>query len=116
MPEPNLAAAPPGDELKPREGVDRHRVRLDAADVAEGDGGAAPFEERADTLAELGQIVAGDRAADGEGDRLRRRRGHRERRPLEARKLIGAATDEFRRPPRSHRSKPITKARKGTRT
>ena len=71
MEQPDLKAVPPGGELEPREGIDRHCVGADAADVAEGDVGAARLQQRADTLTEPGQIGARDGAADREGDRLR---------------------------------------------
>jgi hypothetical protein len=77
--EPNLTAVAPGSELESRERVDRHRVGLDPAHVAKRDAGAARLQRRADTRAEPGQVVAGDRAADGERDRLRRWGSHREK-------------------------------------
>ena len=54
MAQPNAAAVPLRGELEPSQSVDRHRVRLNAAHVAEGLGGAASFEQRADALAERG--------------------------------------------------------------
>ena len=72
MAQPDLAAVPPRGELEPNEGVDGHQVGLDAAHVAEDDRAGAPLEKSADTLAESGQVGAGNRAADGERDRLRR--------------------------------------------
>jgi hypothetical protein len=63
---------PAGPELKPRERVDGHGIRLDALDVAH-DELPALGEARADALAEAGQVGARDRAADGERDRGRPR-------------------------------------------
>ena len=59
------AAVPAGGELEPRERVDRHRVGLDAAHVAEGDVGAARPEQRAHPLAEAraGRRVRSDRGS-----------------------------------------------------
>ena len=85
MAQPHLAAAPPGRELEPGEGVDRHRVGIDPAHVAEGDLCAAPPEQPANAVAEPGQVGAGDRTVYGKGDRPRRKRGHRDvdRRPCD---------------------------------
>ena len=55
-------------ELQPRERVDRDDVRLDAGDVAERDRRAGPAEQRADPVAEPGQVGARDRAPDRERD------------------------------------------------
>ena len=71
MAQPDVAAVAPSRELEPRERVDGHSVRLYAADVAQGDVGAAALEERADALAQAGEVAARDRPADGEGDRAR---------------------------------------------
>ena len=71
MAQPHLAAMAPRGKLKPREGVHRHCVWIDAAYVAEGDVRTAVGQNGTDTLAEPGQVGACDRAADGEGDRLR---------------------------------------------
>ena len=57
----DLAAAPLRRELEPRERVDRHRIGLDAADIAHGDAGVASLQQRADAHAEAGQVGAGDR-------------------------------------------------------
>jgi hypothetical protein len=78
MTQANLARVPPGGELKPREGVDRHGARLDAVDVAQHDIGAAAFEQRANTLTEPTQVGALDRTTDREGDRFRRTGRHQE--------------------------------------
>ena len=43
MAQPHLAAVAPRRELEPGEGVDRHRVGLDAAHVAEDDVGVTPL-------------------------------------------------------------------------
>jgi hypothetical protein len=71
-----LAVVPPQGELESRERVYRHGVRCDAAHVAEGDGGVAAFEQRADTLTESTQVGALDRTTDREGDRFRRTGRH----------------------------------------
>lgn len=44
MAEPDLAAVPLCGELKPREGIDRHRVRVDPGHVAEDDTGTTSFQ------------------------------------------------------------------------
>ena len=67
--QPDLAAAPPRRELEPRERVDRHRIGLDATDIAHGDPGVASLQQCADAHAEPGQIGAGDRPGDGKDDR-----------------------------------------------
>ena len=72
MTQPHLAAVPLSGELESRERVDRNGVRLDPANVADGDGRAALAEQRAHALAKTGQVGASDRAADGERDRARR--------------------------------------------
>ena len=54
MPQPDLAGVPAGGKLKPREGIDRDRIGLDTAHVAEGDGGTALVQQRADTDTEPG--------------------------------------------------------------
>ena len=69
MAQPDVTAVPSRSQLKPCEGVDRHRIGLNAADVAESDGRAAPFQQRADALGEPGQVAASDRTADGEDER-----------------------------------------------
>ena len=71
MAQADLAAKAPRGELKPSEGVDGHRVGLDAGYVAEDDICAALAQPSADPLAEPGQVGRGDGAADGEGDRVR---------------------------------------------
>ena len=58
--------APARRELKPGERVDRHRVDVDAADVAARHRRAALAQQRADAVAEPGQVVPGDRAPDRE--------------------------------------------------
>ena len=74
MAQPDLATAALRGELEPRESVDRHRIRLDAAHVADGDTGPVSLQQRADALAEPGQVGAGDRAGDGKDDRAELRR------------------------------------------
>ena len=71
MTQPDLAAAPPGGELQPREGVDGRHVGLDAADVAEDEARLAALEQRADTVAEAGQVGTRDRPRDRERERVR---------------------------------------------
>ncbi len=78
MAQAHLAPVPPRGELKPRERIDRDRVGLDCRDVAHRDVCAAFAEQRADSLAEAGEVFAGDRAADGEVDRVRRSVAHAE--------------------------------------
>jgi hypothetical protein len=46
----DLASAPACRELQPREGIDRHRVRIDAPDLAEGDHGVAGGQQSADPI------------------------------------------------------------------
>ena len=88
MSQPDLAAMPPGGELKPRESVNGHRVGIDPDHVAEDDVSVALGQQRADTVAQPGQVGTRDRAADGEGDRLRPWCGHLEKRPSGRKKLI----------------------------
>ena len=96
MAQPDLAAVPPGGELEPRERVDRHRVGVDAADVAEGDVRRRSARSSAQTRSHspgrsaraIGPpiakaIVCGAGAAICRRDRSA------------GAKLIGAATDEF---------------------
>ena len=64
--QPDLTALPPGGELEPAERVDGHGVDDDAADVAARDLGLVPAQQRADAVAEPGQILPGDRAPDRE--------------------------------------------------
>jgi hypothetical protein len=78
MTQPNLAAVPSCGELEPRECVDRHHVRLDAAHVAHGGSGAAALEQRADTRVKPGQVGARDRPPDRKRDRLRRTGSHQQ--------------------------------------
>ena len=73
-------------ELEPREGVDRHGVRLDAAHVAEGHLRVSYLEERAHPLAEPGQVSTGDGAPDRERDGAWPRRKHLEKRTKSSRK------------------------------
>ena len=75
-------------ELKPGEGVDRHRVAPDAGHVAERDLGTALRQQPAHAGAETREVCAGDGAADGEGDRVRPWCRHLEMRPLKRPKLI----------------------------
>ena len=75
-------SAPLRGELEPREGVDGDRVGVDPAHVAEGDGGAASLQQRADARAEPGQVGASDRAGDREDDRFGRRGSHLHEDPL----------------------------------
>jgi len=88
MSQPDLALVPPGGELKPRESVNGHRVGVDTGHVAEDDICAALAQQRADPLAEPGQVGTGDGAADGEGDRVRPRCVHLEKRRSGRKKLI----------------------------
>ena len=67
---------PPRGELEPGERVDRHRVDVDAAHVAQRNAGAAPLQQRADAVAQPGQVGACDRAFDRERDRALRRGSH----------------------------------------
>ena len=53
-------------ELEPREGVDRDGVRVDPVDVAAEVAAAALRQERADAVAQPGQVLPGDRAPDRE--------------------------------------------------
>ena len=76
MAQSNLATAPLGCELEPGESIDRHRIGLDAAHIAQRDVGVAPFQQRADTLAEPREVGASDGACDRKGDRFRCRRVH----------------------------------------
>ena len=87
--QPDLAAMAPGGELEPGERVDGHRVDVDAADVAERNAGAARLQQRADAVAQPGQIVAGDRAFDREGNRVLRWRCHLPEQTGGSGKLIG---------------------------
>ena len=64
-------------ELETRERVDRHRIRVDARHVAVDDDSRALSEHCADAIAQPRKIGATDRAADGEGDLVRPRSGHR---------------------------------------
>ena len=70
--QPRLAAAPADSQLDSREGVHGHRVALDLGDVAESNIGAGPVEQRANLVAESGQVASGDPAVDCEHDGLRR--------------------------------------------
>jgi hypothetical protein len=105
MAQTNLATAPLRRELEPGESVDRDRVRIDAAHVAQRDRGVTPLQQRADTLAQPGEVVPSDWARDCEGERFRCRSGHlnwtvrragTHRRP----------TDEFADDPRSYLQMP----------
>jgi hypothetical protein len=77
MAQPNPAGVPAGRKLKPREGIDGHAIGLDTVHVAKDDDGTALIQQPADTVGKPGQIRAGDRAADGERDRGRGCRAHR---------------------------------------
>ena len=57
-------------ELEPRERVDRDGVRVDAVDVAADVAAAALRQERADAVAQPGQVLPGDRAPDREVARV----------------------------------------------
>ena len=72
MAEADLAALPPRGQLQLGEGVYRHRVGRNAANVAEQESGAALGHERAHAVAQPGEVVACDRARNGEADGLRR--------------------------------------------
>jgi hypothetical protein len=72
----HLAPVPPRPELEPRKRVDRDRIGRHGADVAEGKVGSAPFEQRADAVAEPGQVGTGDRAFDGEDNGVGPYGGH----------------------------------------
>jgi len=69
MAQPHLATAALRGELEPCESVDRHRIGLDAAHVADGGIGLVSLQQGADTPAEPGQVGACDRAGDGKDDR-----------------------------------------------
>ena len=66
--QPDLAAMPPGGELEPRQRVDGHRIRVDAAHVTHATAAPARLEQRADALAETGEVRRCDRAPDSEAD------------------------------------------------
>jgi hypothetical protein len=68
----------PGRELEPGDGIDRHRVDVDAAGVADRHVGAASRQQRADPLAQARQVGACDRSTDLEPDRGGRGDGHQE--------------------------------------
>ena len=53
-------------ELEAREGVDRDGVRVDPVDVAAEVAAAALRQERADAVAQPGQVLPGDWAPDRE--------------------------------------------------
>jgi hypothetical protein len=44
--QPRAAAAPPGEQLKPRQSLDGDGIRADAADVADEHVRTAPVQER----------------------------------------------------------------------
>jgi len=58
-------------QLEPREGVDRDRVRVDAGNVAADVAASVRAQERADTVAQPGQIVPGDWAPNREVHEIR---------------------------------------------
>jgi hypothetical protein len=64
-------------ELETRERVDRDGIRVDARDIAVDHDGRALSQHCADATAQSRKIGATDRAADGEGDLVRPRNGHR---------------------------------------
>jgi hypothetical protein len=64
----NLAPRSQRGEAEARECLDRHDVRLGAADVADCDLRAARSQESADALTQLGEVVSADRPADRELD------------------------------------------------
>jgi hypothetical protein len=76
MAQPHPAAVTPRGELQPSEGVDRHRVGLDAAHVAQHEVGAPRLEQHADAVAETGQVCTRDRTANGKAE-LPHWNGHR---------------------------------------
>ena len=77
VPQTHGAATSHRRELETRERVDRHRIRVDARDVAVDDDSRALGQHCADAIAQPRKIGATDRAADGEGDLVRPRSGHR---------------------------------------
>jgi hypothetical protein len=101
MSKPDPAAVPARRELETGERVDRYRVGVDAADVAKDDVSPAPFQYRADPGAKSGQVGSGDRAADGEGDRLRPTGGHQQIDRQTRENSSAPVTDEFRNAVRS---------------
>jgi hypothetical protein len=74
--ETHAAPSPPRGELEARQRVDAHGIGFHAGDVAARDR-ARVAEDGAHTGAETRKIGAGNRAADGEGDLVRRWCGHR---------------------------------------
>ena len=74
--EAHAASTPPRGELEARQRVDAYGVGLHARDVAARDR-AVLAEHGAHAIAETREIGAGDRAADGEGDLVRRGCRHR---------------------------------------
>ena len=66
VPELDPAALTSRRELEAREGVDRDGVRVDPVDVAAEVAAAALRQERADAVAQPGQVLPGDRAPDRE--------------------------------------------------
>jgi hypothetical protein len=66
MVKPNRAAVPLRGELKPREGVHRHRIGLDGPHVAQQLGSGVLGEETADTRAEPREVAPRDRSIHGE--------------------------------------------------
>ena len=100
--QPDLAAVAAGGELQAGEGVDGHRVGGDAGHVAQRGVGAAALEQRTDARAQPGQVGAGDRPGDREGERLRPKGGHPGRGPPRRPELICAVSDLT--PPPSRRA------------
>jgi hypothetical protein len=74
--EAHAAPSLPRGELQPRERVDADRVGLDAADVTAHEP-TVRREDRANALAEAGEVGAGERAADPESDLVRPLECHR---------------------------------------
>jgi hypothetical protein len=72
MHEPDGAAVALGAELQPGQGVDRDGIRRNASNVAQSVSRAGLPQQRADAIAEPGQVRARDRSADRERDRVRR--------------------------------------------
>jgi hypothetical protein len=68
----DLAALPPGGELKPAKRIHRHRVGLDAADVTASDTAATLAQQGADTVTEPGNVLPHDRSVYGKVNCLRR--------------------------------------------
>ena len=111
MPQADLAAVPLRRELQAGEGVDRDRVGVDSMHVAEGDGGTASLQQRADPVAEAREVRPLDRAADREDERARPWGDHPEEGQKRPGKFIGAATDELGAGGASNRSNRLKRTR-----